>query len=128
LLLDIGDDAASESALIAKPERIPGEDYGTLVPLAQALEERQLWVGATAVYRALLNAILARAYARAYGHAARYWLRLQAMAAPGISLAPLEPHAVFADTVRTLHARKVRFWQCVQDAGQAQSDNLEDAD
>ena len=116
LLPDIGDDDAAESALVAESGRIHGEDYVWLVPMAEVLEARHRWVGATAVYRALLNAILARAYARAYGHAARYWVRLQAIAGQGVHLEPLEPHAVFEATLRARHARKASFWRHVNAA------------
>ena len=80
LLMDIGDDAAAEEALTGNPAAIEGRDYATLVPLAEALERKGLWTGATLVYRALLVAILERAYAPAYRHAARYWARLAALA------------------------------------------------
>jgi hypothetical protein len=52
LLLDLGDGAAAEAALVAAPCSIRGGDYGTLLPLAQALESERLWTGATAVSRA----------------------------------------------------------------------------
>jgi hypothetical protein len=41
--------------------------------------------------RALLTAILTRAY----GHAARHWARLREIAATGIGLLPLESHEDF---------------------------------
>jgi hypothetical protein len=47
-----------------------------LVPLTNAFRADECQRGDTVVYRALLNGILDRAYARAYGHAARYWVRL----------------------------------------------------
>ena len=113
LLLDIDEDAAAESALLAQPGRIRGGDYGSLVPLVKTLEARQRWAAATAVYRALLSAILERAYARAYGHAARYWERLQAIAGQCVDLAPLDSHSVFEAWLRSRHARKPSFWQHV---------------
>ncbi len=90
LLMDIGDDSAAEVALVRDPGAIQGRDYGTLVPLAQALERKGLWTGATVVYRALLVAILDRAYAPAYHHAARYWARLAALAPNCTVLSHLE--------------------------------------
>ncbi|WP_345944715.1 DUF6880 family protein [Variovorax sp. dw_954] len=110
LLLDIGDDAASEAMLLGEPTRIRGDDYGALVPLAQALRTHRRLRGEAAIYRALLTAILARAYARAYGHAARYWMRLGEIAATGMDLLPLESHEVFEAAIRSRHARKVAFW------------------
>lgn len=45
LLMDIGGDSAAELALVRDPGAIQGRDYGTLVPLAAALESKGLWTG-----------------------------------------------------------------------------------
>jgi len=110
LLLHLGDDEAAEATLLAEPARIRGDNYGALVPLAQAFKAHQRLRGETAIYRALLTAILTRACARAYGHAARYWVRLREIAATGIGLLPLEPHADFEAAIRSRHSRKTAFW------------------
>ena len=110
LLLDIGDDEAAEEMLLAGPDRIRGDDYGSLLPLAQALRAQKRLRGETAIYRALVTAILVRAYARAYGHAARYLSRLREIAAVGIDLERLEPHQDFEALVRARHGRKTAFW------------------
>lgn len=116
LLLDINEDEAAEAALIGGAQRLDGGAYYTLPQLARTLEERSLMKGATAVYRALLTDLLARAHAKAYPYGARYWMRLAAIAAAQPDLSPLEPHATFVETVRAVHARKARFWQCVKEA------------
>ena len=110
LLLETGDDEAAEAKLLAEPPRIRGDNYGALMPLAQALQTRRRLRGETAIYRALLTAILNRAYARAYGHAARYWARLREIAATGVGLLPLESHGDFEAAIRARHARKTAFW------------------
>jgi hypothetical protein len=114
MLVEIGNHDLAEAALLAAPQRIKGEDYVWLVPLAKTLEAEQCWVGATTVYRALLDAILKRAYARAYGHAYRYWQRLEAIAASGADLRPLPMHEAYVTDVRQQHARKVSFWAYVK--------------
>ncbi len=116
LLLDIRDDEAAEAALISGAQRLHGRDYYTLPELARTLEERRLGKGATAVYRALLTDLLARAHAKAYSYGALYWTRLAAIAEMQPDLSPLEPHAAFVETVRLAHGRKPRFWQCVKEA------------
>jgi hypothetical protein len=116
LLLEIHDDQAAEAALVDGARRLNGGDYYTLPALARTLEERALMKGATAVYRALLTDLLTRAYAKAYPYGARYWLRLAAIASVQADLSPLEPHATFVATVRAVHGRKPRFWQCVNEA------------
>ena len=122
LLMDIGDEAAAEAALLAKPGGIDGGDYGTLVPLAAALEAKELWAGATAVYRALLVAILDKAYSPAYRHGARYWSRLQAMAHQCTGLIALEPPEAFEARMRTQHKRKSSFWAQVDGARRGDAD------
>jgi len=110
LLLELGDAPAAESKLICESALIRGEDYPTLVPLAEALRTHQCCRGETAVYRALLKSVLDRALARAYGHAARYWSRLREIANAGTGLLPLQSHQDFEADIRSRHARKVAFW------------------
>ncbi len=116
LFMDVGDGAAAEAALVAAPGSIRGGDYGTLVPLARALESERLWTGATAVYRALLVAILDRAYSPAYAHGATYWAKLQALAQRCAALMPLEPPETFEARIRMQHKRKSSFWAHVSRA------------
>ena len=120
VLVEIGDHALAESALLAAPGKINGQDYPWLVPLAKALEAHECWVGATAVYRALLDAILNRAYARAYGHAFQYWERLGVIAERGADLAPLGMHELYVADIRRKHARKVSFWAYVNGTRQVE--------
>ncbi len=110
LLLELGDAAGAESKLICESASIRGEDYPTLVPLAEALRTHQCCRGETAVYRALLKGVLDRAQARAYGHAARYWSRLREIAYTSTDLLPLQSHQDFEAEIRSGHARKVAFW------------------
>jgi hypothetical protein len=109
-LVEIEFDDEAEQVLIADPTRIRSEDYMWLVPLAAALQSHERWRGATAVYRALLNAILAKAYAPAYGHGARYWHQLQAIAEQSPGLLPLQAHDEYIAAIRQKNARKVSFW------------------
>ena len=81
-----------------------------MVSLAQSLKAHQRLRGEAVIYRALLTAVLSRAYARAYLHAARYWGRLQEIAETGIGLLPLESHEAFEAAIRLRHARKAAFW------------------
>jgi len=110
---EVGDEALAEGALVDNADRVDGNHYGKLVPLAEALEARGLLRGATACCRALLLAILARAYVRVYGHAARYFKRLGEIAGRQPDVRPLAPHESFVAVVRTQHARKVAFWSYV---------------
>lgn len=113
LLLELGDAQGAEAKLVCDPARIDGQNYPTLVPLAKDLQGHECWRGETVVYRALLRAILERGYARAYGHAARYWARLREIAHAGVDLTPLPAHGDFEVEIRARHARKAAFWAWV---------------
>ncbi len=115
LLLEAGDDESAEAKLVAAPALVHGERYEALAPLAQALGASGRLRGETVIYRALLTAILERGYARAYGYAARYWARLQEIAATDVDLRPLESHAAFEAATRLRHGRKSSFWSRVTD-------------
>lgn len=128
LLMDIGDDRAAEAALTSAPGAIEGGHYGALVPLAEALEHKGLWTGATAVYQALLVAILDRGYAPAYRHGAKYWARLQVLAQKCTGLMPLEPPDEFDARMRIQHKRKTSFWAHVSGARRTDDDNQADAE
>ncbi len=129
LFMDIGDDAAAELALVRDPAEIQGRNYGTLVPLAEALELKGLWTGATVVYRALLLAILERGYAPAYHHAARYRARLAALASHCTGSRQLETPGEFEAGIRARHKRKSSFWAHVSGARQVPDDRSpEDSD
>jgi hypothetical protein len=110
VLLQLGDARSAEGKLLANPGGIDGGAYGSLVPLARALRDHDCPRGETVLYRALLNGILDRAYARAYGHAARYWARLREIANSGVDLLPLSPPDAFESEMRARHARKTSFW------------------
>ena len=113
LLIAIEDFGGAEEVLVALVAMIDGARYGSLVPMAEAMVTNEQWRGATACYRALLNAILARAYAKAYGHAAHYFKKLAEIAARAGDLTPLTSHADFEQEIRSRHARKVAFWSHV---------------
>lgn len=117
VLLELGDDAQAERILVQSPNKLRSAGYGPLLPLAKALEQRQLWAGATIVYRDLLLDILERASTPAYRHGASYWNRLQQLAGAcsGLSLTPTP--AAFEAEVRLRHGRKSSFWALVDGTG-----------
>lgn len=114
LLLALGDDAAAEAQLLARQATLRGGDYDRLVPLAQALEKKGRLLGAIVCYRALLVAILARAYARAYGHAAEYLRALRRLDAQVDNYGALPTHEAFESSIRGAHGRKVSFWNRIR--------------
>ncbi|MEO8302771.1 MAG: DUF6880 family protein [Betaproteobacteria bacterium] len=110
LLFTLGDDAAAEVLLLARHATLQGGDYDRLVPLAQALETKGRPLGTIVCHRALLVAILTRAYARAYGHAAEYLQALRRLDSRVDDYGSLTPHQAFELSIRSTHGRKVSFW------------------
>jgi len=78
-LVDVGrlDDAAEY--LLRHRGELNGDLYHLLLPLAKALEEGGRFLGASIVYRALLESILDRAQTRYYHHGVRYLRKLDAL-------------------------------------------------
>jgi hypothetical protein len=91
-----------------------GRHYGALVPAAEALEHKHP-AAATALYRALIDDILARARSAAYGHAARYLARLDALADRVEPELGLVDHATYRAALKQAHGRKAAFWSLVGD-------------
>ena len=89
-----------------------GRYYGALVPAAEALEDVHP-AAATVLYRALIDDILARARSPAYGHAARYLARLEALAERVEPLPDLPGHAAYRAELKRVHGRKSGFWSLV---------------
>jgi hypothetical protein len=114
LLLVLADDASAEALLLARHATLRGEQYYRLLPLAQALEKKGRLLGTIVCYRALLVAVLARAYARAYGHAADYLRTLRRLDTQVDNYGPLSTHEAFESSLRSAHGRKVSFWNRIR--------------
>lgn len=95
---------------MTEAESLREADFYSLERLAKAMHARERWRGETVVYRVLLLDILTRAYAKAYRHGARYWVRLCAIGTSGADISPLQSHEEFAAEMRLRHGRKPAFW------------------
>lgn len=111
LLLALSEAPEAEALLLARHAGLRGEEYYRLLPLAEKLEQRERPLGAVVCYRALLLAILARAYARAYGHGAEYLFTLRRLDTSIHDYGALGSHVAFEADLRTKHGRKVAFWR-----------------
>jgi hypothetical protein len=110
LLLALDDDAAAESLLLERRASVRGDAYYSLLPLAQVLQRKGRSLGTVICYRALLVSILARGYAKAYGHGADYLHVLRRIDTQITDYCPLDTHLVFEQLTRRAHARKLSFW------------------
>jgi hypothetical protein len=113
LLLALDDDAAAEALLLSRSANVRGAAYYDLVPLAQVLEQKGRLLGAIVCYRALLVAILARGYAKAYAHGVDYLRALRRLDTQVRDYGALNAHEAFESSIRNAHKRKVSFWNRV---------------
>jgi hypothetical protein len=81
-----------------------------LTSLVEAAKASGQLLAATLIWRALLDAILARAYAKAYGHAARYLRALRAVASDIEDYRGHPTHEMYEQSLRMGHGRKTSFW------------------
>ncbi|MGO9238892.1 MAG: DUF6880 family protein [Methylocella sp.] len=90
-----------------------GRHYEVLLAAAETLEPDHP-EAATILYRALLDDILNRARSPAYGHAARYLEKLDALAAHGDAASSIDPHHAYRAALSQKHGRKSGFWSLVK--------------
>ena len=92
-----------------------GGQYYFLPEVAAELEH-DYPLAASILYRALLNDILARARAKAYGHAARHLAKLNRLSnriSSEVLPAGMDDHQAYCDALRKNHGRKTAFWSRV---------------
>lgn len=100
----------AEQYLWDRADQLQGGFYSHILPLAEAMEKDGRFLIATMLYRGLLNAILDRAYAKAYHHGVDYLRKLDAMARTVTRWQNLVPHAGYIQELRISHGRKSSFW------------------
>jgi len=110
---EIGDLETCASIILSAPEKLNGDLYFFLVPMAERLEAAHP-LAAYLVYRALLESILRRAVPKTYHHAARYWEILRSLGSRIEDWKGLEPLQTFRGRIGREHARKKAFWAKVE--------------
>jgi hypothetical protein len=110
MLFALGEPASAEALIVERAAEIDGAHYGTLTGLVASAKDAGRPLAATLLLRALLDAILTRAYAKAYGHGARYLHELRALAAQISEYQGHPSHAEYEASLRAQHARKASFW------------------
>lgn len=109
-LLEIGCFEEGEIYLLDRADQLNGDFYGSLIPLAEILETEGRVLGATIVYRALLDSILTRAQSKTYPHGVRYLKKLDKLA-PSISdWRNFDDHRIYSEHLQGQHRRKTSFW------------------
>ena len=110
LLLNLGQTESAQSLVLARHQELAECFYNGLLRLAKVFEQADCNLAATACYRALLLDILAQARSKAYGHGARYFQKLEALAKRIKVFKPLPTHHAYVEQLRSAHGRKKSFW------------------
>jgi hypothetical protein len=110
LLLNLGQTERAQALVLARHQELAECFYDSLLRLAKAFEKADCNLAATACYRALLLDILAQARSKAYGHGARYYKKLEALAKRIKVFKPLPTHDAFVQQLQSSHGRKKSFW------------------
>lgn len=109
-LAEVGRSDEAETYILNRADHLDGDVYELLSPLAKRMEEAERWLGAVAIYRALLESILARAISKYYHHGVRYLKKLDGLASEVKSWQNLPPHEAYKDSLLEVHGRKKSFW------------------
>lgn len=110
-LMDTGLIASAAAYVVERRSQVDGSEWPVLLPLAERLMAAGQPLGATVIYRALLDSILARAQSPTYGHGVRYLRLLGKLAQRITEWAGVPAHDDYAAAVRERHARKHSFWR-----------------
>jgi hypothetical protein len=81
LLFALEEPALAEHLIIDRARELDGRNYVMLTALLKMAKAYGRLLAGALIWRALIDAILTRGYAKAYGHAARYLLELRAVSA-----------------------------------------------
>jgi len=113
-LLQVGANADAERLLMERAADLEGGYYEHLRSLASLGAEHGCPRIEMLCYRELASDILREARSRAYGHAARYLLRLEELDAVIDDYGPVDGHTAFVASLRDRHGRKYSFWNRVE--------------
>lgn len=106
--IDRLDDA--ERYLLTRTDQLDGGFYGSLLPLAETMATQQRPLGATILYRALLDSVLRRARAKTYPHGVRYLKKLDRLAISITDWQQFDDHVTYTQQLHAAHGRKRSFW------------------
>lgn len=109
-LMEMGRVEDAEQYLLDRADHLNGDFYGSLLPLAEAMETKERHLAATVIYRALLDSILRRGQTNTYSHGVRYLKKLDKLAKAVSEWRGLDDHDTYLQQLRQAHGRKYSFW------------------
>jgi hypothetical protein len=110
LLFALEEPAVAEQLIIERSGELDGRNYVLLTTLVKTAKANGRLLGAALIWRALIDAILTRGYAKAYGHAARYLIELREVSASIEDYRGHPSHDAYERGLRLAHGRKASFW------------------
>jgi hypothetical protein len=110
LLFALEKPVLAEQLIVDRLPELDGRNYVLLPELVKTAKANGRLLAAALIWRALIDAILTRGYAKAYGHAARYLLELRAASASIEDYRGHPSHDAYEGALRLTHARKASFW------------------
>jgi len=110
LLFALEQPALAEQLIVDRAGELDGRNYVMLTALVKMAKANGRLLAAALIWRSLIDAILTRGYAKAYGHAARYLLELRVVSASIEDYRGHPSHESYERGLRLAHARKASFW------------------
>jgi hypothetical protein len=110
-LMETGMAATAGEYILARSGKIDGENYYTLPSIAKALVKADIYLPAVVLYRALLEANVAKANSKYYRHGIRYLKELDKISPLINDWRHIPPHTVYFAEFKETHARKSSFWK-----------------
>ena len=89
---------------------LDGNAYYSLPDWAKKFEKKKYYLTTVLIYRALLDSILARAYAKSYYHGVGYLKKLESISPKVENWGKTAPHLIYFNSVMEQHKRKSSFW------------------
>jgi tetratricopeptide (TPR) repeat protein len=109
-LIEVGEDRCAEEYVVARREQLDGGQYYHLPALAKHFETKGSCLAPIVIYRALLEANLAKALSKYYSHGVRYLRKLDVLAGRVRDWKMIESHDLYIQKIRQQHSRKPAFW------------------
>lgn len=110
-LISTGRINETEEYVLQRSEQINGDFYQWLIPVVEVLESSAKWLGATVIYRALLDSILRRARTKTYPYGVKYLKTLGRISANITDWKSIENHVEYFERLRQNHGKKTSFWK-----------------
>ncbi|MDQ6964179.1 MAG: hypothetical protein Q9M13_04580 [Mariprofundales bacterium] len=110
LLIAVGKLDEAELYLLNCADQLDGDNYYTLLSLAEGMGSERYPLVTSLIYRSLLISILERGYTRAYPHGIRYLKQLDKIALRVADWREFTNHEAFKEQIMQKHGRKRSFW------------------